>query len=535
MLNKKNFFDRLFVVFFILSSPFFTVLVSNRYEPKVVLIGALLSLIIVFFLSCRYLKKVLLNYRILFVSFLLSLYSVKYYIVYDNLSLFFIKNKFNNMFNIYLDSFFDNIFALISSVFLSGLIYLFIEKIFPRITKFFKELSLIEKKYLVIVFLIGFLSSVVLSHLTSAFSIPYYDGKLQIYDVIYTSDSGAITYEDAFFNVSYVENDIRQPLFGVFAFPFSLVGKIISEFMFFVPSGYEYATSMTIIQFILLSIITIFVSRMLKLSECEKKLFFVLTSVCFSYLLFSILLEQYVIGIFYLILACYYRFNSRKTNYLFVASVGTMLTSGITFFMIPKNFKIKTIIFDLLKCFLLFCFVLVIWGQFPQIFLAFKNFNSLTSSFAHKLSFVEKFYQFSNFVSGIFITPKSYITYLFEHPSYQLYPVSKIILSGVVIFVICVVSYILNRKNNFIKFCLFWILFSFILLCIFGWGTSENGLILYSIYFAFAYISLLFMLIKKMFNNAKFLNYFIYICSCVLFIINCFGLYDLLKFSIMYY
>ena len=535
MLNKKSFLNKFFVYFFVISSPFFTILVSNRYEPKIVLIGAFLSFISVAFLSYKFLKDVLINYKTLFISFLLSLYSVKYYVLYDNLFLNFLKIKIYNRFNIFIDSSLENFFALMATIFLSGLIYIFFEKFFPEIKKFFKELSTVEKKYLVIVFLLGFLSSIVLSHLTSAFSIPYYDGKLQIYDVIYTSDSGAITYEDAYFNVSYVENDIRQPLFGVFAFPFSLVGKIISEFMFFVPSGYEYATSMTIIQFILLSIITIFVSRMLKLSECEKKLFFVLTSVCFSYLLFSILLEQYVIGIFYLILACYYRFNSRKTNYLFVASVGTMLTSGITFFMIPKNFKIKTIIFDLLKCFLLFCFVLVIWGQFPQIFLAFKNFNSLTSSFAHKLSFVEKFYQFSNFVSGIFITPKSYVTSLFQHPSYQLVPVSKIMFGGIIVFVLCIISYILNRKNNFIKFCFFWILFSFVLLCLFGWGTSENGLVLYSIYFAFAYISLLFMLIKKMFSNAKFLNYFIYICSCILFIINCFGLYDLLRFSIMYY
>jgi len=61
------------------------------------------------------------------------------------------------------------------------------------------------------------------------------------------------------------------------------------------------------------------------------------------------------------------------------------------------------------------------------------------------------------------------------------------------------------------KVCLCWLLFSVILLLIIGYGTDENGLILYSLYFMWAFLSLMVLLINKLFKKIPFIEYGIYI------------------------
>ena len=39
------------------------------------------------------------------------------------------------------------------------------------------------------------------------------------------------------------------------------------------------------------------------------------------------------------------------------------------------------------------------------------------------------------------------------------------------------------------------------ILCIIGWGTMENGLVLYSLYFAWAFLILIYKLLKRVFEK----------------------------------
>ena len=47
----------------------------------------------------------------------------------------------------------------------------------------------------------------------------------------------------------------------------------------------------------------------------------------------------------------------------------------------------------------------------------------------------------------------------------------------------------LRFGDFFSKICFAWVLFSVVLLAIVGYGASENGFILYSYYFSWAFIS----------------------------------------------
>ena len=99
-------------------------------------------------------------------------------------------------------------------------------------------------------------------------------------------------------------------------------------------------------------------------------------------------------------------------------------------------------------------------------------------------------------------------------------------------------SFILNHKKHLVKICGFWIFYSFIVLCLLGWGSSENGMILYSLYFGWPYFVLLFELLKLISIKIKF-RMFIpsvsMIFIIILFIYNYQGISELLRFAFTYY
>ena len=59
------------------------------------------------------------------------------------------------------------------------------------------------------------------------------------------------------FNINHEENDLRQPLFGLFALPLAVIATAVSKLCFFFRRGYEYYVVMQIIQFLLYFVETI--------------------------------------------------------------------------------------------------------------------------------------------------------------------------------------------------------------------------------------------------------------------------------------
>lgn len=531
-LSKKKNTNKMIMILFIISCPFLTILLSNRYSLMNTIVGAFFSFIIAIIIGIKYIYKKKFNNKIFIISTLLSLYIIKFYISIENKCINQLTTIIKKQYKINLGNNNYIIFAFLAFFSFSIFIYFFIEKIVPIIKKFLKGLSKTEKKYLIIILVIGAIVSYILPYITSAFFIPNDGNKTRIYDVIYTSDTGAIVKYDAYFNVSYDENDIRQPLFGVFALPISITGKILSLFIL---HKYSYIVAMTFLQFILLSLSIIMIARMLKIKEKEKKWFYLIISLTFPYLLFSILLEQYVISLSYLIITCYIFFETKfKKNYMYVGSVGTMIISGVLIPMISKTKKISQIIYDILKCFYVFVAFTVISGQLPQLFIVDKTLNRLLTNFARKLTFNEKLYQFTYFIKSSFIGPKGFIREgVFT--SYQLLYPSHLSKIGVAIFIVAIIGFILNRKNKFAQFCLGWIFLSIIVLLIIGWGTTENGLILYSLYFSFAYVSLIYLFLRRIIKNNTLFTAAIISISFIILILNLSELYNIFSFAIKYY
>lgn len=533
-LNKiiKN----IFKIIFFLSCPFITLFFSNNcFNNTEIILGMFLSLIIGLVIIIKF-KKI--YHKINILNFIISLYLTL--CIYRLM----LPGAANNIQFLY-DLINQNLnmdhriwkLMLVALSFPAALTFVYYGYIYLKdvLIKFYKGLTSFEKKYLLITLILGFILTTVIYNLTDCFYQPSTsDNETVYYDVVYVTDSGVLSKENAFINFNMFENDIRQPLFGVFAFPFALIAYLISQLLFFIPN--IYAICFNTIQIMLINISYLFITRMLKLEDNNKLFYLLLSFSSFSTMLFSFIIEQYIIGLFYLILSIYIANQSLlKINYFYIGALGTLITSGIIFPVITRFKNIKDWFSKAIQCFFVFVSITVLSGQLYQ-FLHIKERLELIQRFiGEKIFFADRFKQFLMFIQNIFISPPSHMQYVWGYPSYQLDRINHISLIGIAILIICLISAILNRKNKMAIISSLWIVFSFIILCVIGWGTQENGLILYSLYFSWAYFVLIYLFIDKIIKNNK-IKYFIYIViMLVLLAINIPGFMNVIKFGIEYY
>ena len=531
--NKMSIFWKILTV---LSVPFLVLFLSFRFE----LIFRIFTALIAFFVMIFLVRKInidKISSKVLLLSFLSSCYIEKLLMSFYNYKI----NKIINLLFKYIHIKFswNTVFLLFSiAVFFSlfyfvTLLYLYI---MPKVKDFLKKITKNEKIYLIVILIISFILSIVVVTHTTAFG-----RNNENYDVIYTSDSSSLVKSDVWININNAENDIRQPLFGLFSLPFGILGHFVSELLFFLPQSARYEFAMMIIQFQLLGFVTIMLSRLVVKDENMKKYFYALFSLSFPYLIFGLVLEQYVIGLFYLILCIYFYFKKEeKSNYAYLGSIGTLLTSGVLCWMTFKTKSFKKWFVNTFKLAMIFLVLLIITGQFAQFFTLKERLTFLLRFTGDKVLFINRICQYLYFVRALFVDPDGFIYYgsFFNQPihySYQLIMPGKASIIGILILSLAFVSLILNRKNKMALLSGFWILFSFIILCLVGWGTQENGLILYALYFSWAFYILIYLLFDKLIKNTKLLKIMLVIIIIILTLFNIRELYFIMKFAFTYY
>lgn len=525
--------EKFLKIIIVLSCSFLSFLFASGYKEIYIWIGMFVSLILSFYyIYMRYRVKEI-NIKKLLISIFIGCFIVK------RMSFYVVKNLvINSLFNFIGVSISDglkfNVLGILALPSLMFFIYLFIDKIIPLIKKFINSFSKTEKIYFGVIVIIGVISSVLINRYTTAFTFPTSKGTFHPFDVIYVSDSGTLASGDAYFNPSHSENDIRQPLFGVLSLPFSVPARIISDVCFFLNPYYEYYTIMIIAQFGLIAITTIMIARLMNIKEKNKKYLYLLFSCSYPYMIWSITLEQYPIVLFYLILTLYIHSKKPdKVNYAYIGAVGSLITSGIIFPAIVKFKNIKQWIKNVFKCFIMFIFVLCIGGQVSK-FTDFTVLKYLLTTFAGgKSTFLDNIYQYFNFIRGTFIAPIGKV--FVKEVKYHIVQPKSLDILGLLVIVMCIVSFIINRKKIFAKISMLWILFSVAILLIIGWGTSGNGLILYGLYFAWAFLAMYYMFIERICKRENIFK-IVMICSCIIMLyFNAHELIEVLKFAFKYY
>ena len=331
------------------------------------------------------------------------------------------------------------------------------------------------------------------------------------FDLIFTMDSGRHVETDVFFNLRAPENDIRQPLFALLTMPFAIVAKILAIPFFFLPSAY--ILIMQIIQVVALLIMAVLMVQMTGINRGSSKIMFlILYTMTYPVLLFSFTVEQYIPSVFIAVLTIYICSHRKKPNiWLAALSTGILLTNVIIVPFVTYEKKLMAWLHSIAKTVAAFIVLCVFSGKLPVLFGAFDSIRSLLRFADIGIGYntdvgYNKLYQFTNFVENCFIAPQIIVFNRYDFSTFQLATPIGISLLGVVLLCISLVSVIINRKIMFAKACGLWILFSIAILYAIGLGSPENGMILYSLYFSWAFFGLVFLFFEKLLKKQKIIR-----------------------------
>ena len=435
-------------------------------------------------------------------------------------------------------------FVLIVSIFAAIIaipfVYFYVQLFWKKMGDIFSELNIFKNitifEWCIYCFLILLSFTFIISAFlkTEAFYGTTYD-----FDCIYTSDSHAIVTSNAYMTLMHPENDFRQPLFAVFAAPFTgipfLFGKLFNV------SVSVQAILLNLVQVSMMFVANIMLAKILKLKPYSRICFMLLISNTYTYLLFSLMMEQYIIAYFWLVI-CLYQITEK--NHLERVTLwgagGTLLTSMVlTPFMSKINpFKnFKAWLKDMINYGMDFILIILAFGRFDTLNLASRK--HLLDFLGQHLKTLDKFKQYTAFVKNYFIAPDAEVNYIFtDHISWQLKPIKEISVIGVIILLFVFVSAFLNRKKLSSMLATSWIVLSITVLLLLGWGTAENGLILYELYFGWAFLVLLVQLVELIEVSLK-INFlvplFSIIFTIIFAIINIPEIIKMINFAITYF
>ena len=421
----------------------------------------------------------------------------------------------------------------------------FYELLQPVVRDIASDFSRTEYWVLAIVSLVFMAAVGVLFLKTNAFAHPVLEC-----DLLYSSDSGAYINYQTFFRLGGVENDIRSPLFALFSAPFLGIPYLIS---LLIPLANAQALVLTMAQVPFHIISWYLIIKMIpNLKLGQRFSLLALALVSYSGFLFAFFPEQYIFSVFWIALFLYrYVLRNRREDFLLIASAGTMVTSAV-FALLPDldppkqpfGSRVKTVLITGLKGLgMLFAF------GCSDVLLSYQHVSNLMIYSNVVGSFAQKLKQFSVFISRAFFAANASPYVLTSEINewneiangsmvWRENPVLVFSIAGILIAALAIAGFVLNRKQLLAKISVLWCAFAFFVICIFGWGTRENGMFLYTKYFGWAFFVLIVFLVQKI---ASWLHIetrtapLYWAAAAGLFLANLPQLQALLNFALTYY
>lgn len=361
------------------------------------------------------------------------------------------------------------------------------------------------------------------------------------FDIIYTSDSSDFMCWNPYIMLTHHQNDLRQPLFAVFSAPFMGIPYLIARVVF--KTDIAMALMMTYAQILLLFLAHIMLARIFSTSARTRICFMI--AICSSYfnILFVLMLEQYIVAYFWLILFMYlYCEKKQASSFVLCAAGGSLLTSMVLMPLVSNNTPWKN--------FWGWCKDMIVFGiRFVVMMLCFCRFGILYSLKGYikelsrwtgvGLTTSQKISQYTEFVTSCLFAPDATInTTMNKWPSWQLLPPEGINFAAVIILILAVAGFLFQKEKTSSMMAMGWVLFSVVILLGLGWGTKENGLILYALYFGWAFLFLVFQLVEylEMRYKLRFLVPVVtsaYAISAL--VINSRKILEMVNFGITYY
>lgn len=436
------------------------------------------------------------------------------------------------------------VLALVALISVFAFCVLFFDYLYRKLSPLLSEINKAEwVVYSVIV--IGFCA---LSLFCFTHSNAFYDtgGYTANFDLIYTSDTVEIVRSNTFLKMFASQNDLKQPLFMLcaapftgafylFSLPFSNFAKWITPFF------------INVSQIFILVFSFVMLAKCLRLSSKGRICFVVFCSTTYTVLLFSFMIEQYIVTFFWLILVIYLVCENKKADPVsLVGAGGTMITSVVLLpcasdkINVSTPSKAKSLIRKMEMPTLLLGFSVLTLAKCDTLFRTNYILNELSKYSASDAGIIGNLKMYSFYLVNCFMQPSASVipSKFFGDPSWQLNEATSFNWLSLIVVAVAALGFWLTRKTVITKISGIWVIYSFVLLCIMGWGSFENGMILYSLYFGWALMVLAFQLIRKIAELTKkkyMLPTLTIIISIAMLIANAKGIFDIIQFATAYY
>ena len=326
--------------------------------------------------------------------------------------------------------------------------------------------------------------------------------KLGIVDTIYAMDSSALMRDEVYDNnLTGLNTDVRHPIAQSLTMPLGILSRVGGQLFHFVP--YMQAHVLQMFMILMIGVTGVLLVRLLDVKRSYIQVAtFAGYVFLYSTLIFTLAMEQYVPSVFFLVLFVYGFVNkwSFKWNvFSLVASAGYIITSAAAamVFMLEKGKTLRKRVVSMFIAGGFFLLTTIASGKLLTLLFANRQLDGL-SSFSGSLTFGEKINQFVNFIASTITV--GYHTTFFDG-SFWKYKTAGEALSqtnpvGLVVIVLVLLGLWAGRKKVVSWIAAGWIVFSFIICVVIGWGAAFNEMALYSFYFGWAYFVLCFMAVR---------------------------------------
>jgi len=339
-------------------------------------------------------------------------------------------------------------------------------------------------------------------------------------DVIYSVDSYYVL-NHMFPSFSWAL-DFRHVLYCFFTFPLYAVFATLRICLPFPVQLYPIFVSSLNSAFIILT------SLLLK-KITKNKMIMYLYLLSFPSLFFSIIIEKFQLCTFFIVLFIYLRLNNKKADkeledFALIGAVGTISTSVFLGFWSHQKEGLKKI-FSWTNIAVIFIGLSIVLGKLGVLFSAFEYMEPL-----NYFPIKNRFFGLTEMLSSCFFAPYYVIKssqFMWQNPA------SYLNLFGLIILILCIISFVINRKDKFAQISFYWLGFSIFLFIIMDWFCQEAPL--FNLYFSWAIIGLVTLFIEKILKNEKLKNYTYILIMILMATINIIHLIKVYNFFVLYF
>lgn len=403
--------------------------------------------------------------------------------------------------------------------------------ILKKYRAFLKSMDAFERKFFIGSLFIYFTLIVVVYSNSSAFTNGYYlnsSGQVSqiASDIIYGYDHSWL--QAAVSELTVHNYDIRHPLIkwlmiipaSAFQVIFSAISPISKQF---------YCGALAFLMSAFMVLTAILLKRLTKcnwIAPIYASTYFFMI-MCLGY-------EQYQISVFLVVYTTYLSVGQRK-NDAFKSGLlmsGATLTSGhMVPFLLPFN-GIRAYLKTILSFCAAFLLLLSVVGSFPACLTSLDEIFHYTGGAG--LNFISKIKIFTHFATWSLISPETSINHL-GSDAYAFTGILPDTFSfiGICILIMCIVSFLLNKKDKVCQLSMWSVAFSFVLCGVMGWAIREAWL--YSILFSWAFIALIVKLVLTVIRREETQKFVLSGMFALLLFINLQKLGEIIEFSVTYY